>query len=457
MIDMNMNYSSFLKTKPLIYEYQGITDFDINSKLFLYQKDIVTWALRKGRACVFADCGMGKTFMQLEWARNVLEFTEKSVIILAPLAVSLQTIEEATRLNINVKHYSDRKESGIYIINYENLHKIDASDIGGIVLDESSIIKNFSGKIRKQIMKIFAHVSYKLACTATPSPNDFMELGNHAEFVGAMSREEMLSMFFVHDGGETSKWRIKSHAKKDFWRWVASWAVMLTKPSDLGYSDDGFELPAIQYIQHIVGNNTNTGEFLFPVQANTLQERIKARSATIDIRSRKCADIVNNIDESFLIWCDRNGESTTIKKLVNDCIEITGSDKPEKKEKTLLDFAHGSIKKIVTKPKIAGFGMNWQICHNMAFVGLSDSYEQFYQATRRCWRFGQNHPVNVHIIISEMEGNVLANIIRKESQAQEMRNMMLENMVDFQNEEIHATRRNITDYLPTQQFILPRF
>jgi len=452
-----MNYQEFLKKKPLIFKYQGITDFTISPILFQYQKDIVSWALQRGRACIFADCGMGKTFMQLEWAKNVLNHTGKTVIILAPLAVSMQTIEEASRLGITVRHYSERGESGIYIINYENLHKIDASDIGGVVLDESSIIKNFSGKIRKQVMDVFSKTQYKLACTATPSPNDFMELGNHAEFVGAMSREEMLSMFFVHDGGETSKWRIKSHAQKDYWRWVSSWAVMITKPSDLGYSDDGFELPGIQYIQHIVKTDIKNDEHLFFMQASTLQERIKARGLTIDVRSEKCAEIINSTDGSFLAWCDRNGESTAIKKLVDGCVEITGSDKPEKKERALLDFAHGDLKRIVTKPKIAGFGMNWQICHNMAFVGLSDSYEQFYQATRRCWRFGQKEVVNVHIIISELEGNVLTNIMRKDEQATQMRLMMLENMHDFQTEAVHATQKTITDYTPNQQIILPRF
>lgn len=452
-----MNYKEFLQTKPLIFKYSGISDFTLSPILFQYQRDIVRWALQRGRACIFADCGMGKTFMQLEWAKNVLSTTGKTVIILAPLAVSLQTIEEAKTLEIEVKHYSELAGPGIYIINYENLHKIDASDIGGIVLDESSIIKNFSGKIRKQVMDIFSHTKYKLACTATPSPNDFMELGNHAEFIGAMSREEMLSMFFVHDGGETSKWRIKAHAQNDYWRWVCSWAVMITKPSDLGYSDEGFELPEIKYIQHVVKTTTNNGEFLFPVQASTLQERIKARGETIMVRSEKCAETVNAIDDSFLIWCDRNGESVAIKKLVRDCVEITGSDKIEKKEKSLLGFAHGEIKRLVTKPKIAGFGLNLQKCHNMAFVGLSDSYEAFYQATRRCWRFGQENPVNVHIIISELEGNVLSNIQRKDLQAIEMRNMMLQNMKDFQTEAIHATQKTITEYVPSRNLILPRF
>jgi len=451
-----VRYNEFLQSKKLVFNYNGINDFSINNMLFDYQKDIVAWALKKGRAAIFADCGMGKTFMQLEWAKNVFEHTGKTVVILAPLAVSAQTIEEALKLDIIVDYYSAEKK-GILITNYENLHKVNTFDIGGVVLDESSIIKNFSGKIRQQVMDLFQQTPFKLACTATPSPNDFMELGNHAEFIGAMTREEMLSMFFVHDGGETSKWRIKYHAQHDYWRWVCSWAVMITKPSDLGYSDDGFLLPEINYIQHIVKAEYDGGEYLFPMQASSLQERIKARSMTIDARSEKGAEIVNNCNGSFLVWCDRNGESQSIKRLVDGCYEITGSDAPEKKEKMLLDFSHGNIKRIVTKPKIAGFGMNWQICHNMAFIGLSDSYEQFYQAVRRCYRFGQKNNVNVHIIISETEGNVLSNIQRKESQAMQMRDMMLTNMHDFQNEEIHATSKSQTIYNPKQSIILPKF
>lgn len=343
------------------------------------------------------------------------------------------------------------------IINYDQLHNIDADAYGGVVLDESSILKNFDGKTRNLLMEKFLQTPYKLACTATPSPNDFMELGNHAEFLGAMTREEMLSMFFVHDGGDTSKWRIKGHAKEAFWRWVSSWAVMITKPSDLGYSDDGFLLPDLKYHQHIVPVLKATEGFLMPLQASTLQERIIQRRETVDIRCQMASELVNASDEQFLIWCDRNDESDLLTKSINESVEVKGSDKPDHKSKSLLGFSAGHVKRLVSKPKIAGFGMNWQSCNQMAFVGLSDSYESFYQAVRRCWRFGQKRPVDVHIIIAETEGNVLQNIQRKDKQAKEMQEMMLANMADFQNENIRSTMPTKTAYNPTQSILIPSF
>lgn len=454
-----LDYQEFLSKKEFVFNSQGIEIDTTHGCLFDYQRDIVKWALRKGRAAIFADCGMGKTLMQLEWAYYVNQHTQKPVLLLAPLAVSSQTVLEADeKLNYNVKYvtHQDDITPGLNITNYERLDNFDFSKFGGIVLDESSIIKSFSGKIRTQILTNSRNVQFKLACTATPSPNDIMELGNHAEFVGAMSREEMLSMFFVHDGGDTSKWRIKGHAKEAFWQWVCSWAVMISKPSDLGYSDVGFELPAIHYHQHICEVDSPALGYLFPLQATGLQERIKQRSATIDIRSKKAAELVNGSDDSWLVWCDRNGESDYIKKNTR-CIEITGSDKAENKEKKLLGFATGDINSIVSKPKIAGFGMNWQHCHNMIFLGLSDSYESLYQAVRRCWRFGQKNEVHVHIVIAETEGNVLANIQRKERDAITMRDAMIANMSDIQSKEIRSTKANKTNYLPTKEITIPSF
>ena len=438
-----------------MFRPQGISTGNVNDVLFYYQREIVQWALRLGRACIFADCGLGKSFMQIEWARNVAEYTGGKVLILAPLAVSAQTIAEGQKLGVDIV---DFKESGnIHIANYEQLHNIDISKYSGVVLDESSIIKNFSGKIRTQILDSFRDMQFKLACTATPSPNDFMELGNHAEFVGAMTREEMLAMYFVHDGGETSKWRIKGHAKEVFWRFISSWAVMITKPSDLGYDDSGFILPPLNYHQHTVSVEKPTQGYLIPLQASTLQERIQERRETVDIRARKCADIVNATDSQFLIWCDRNDEADYLKKSINSSIEVRGSDTPAHKSKNLLGFASGDVQRLISKPSIAGFGMNWQSCNQMAFVGLSDSYESFYQAVRRCWRFGQKNPVDVHVIIAETEGNVLQNIQRKDAQAKEMQQMMLDNMLDFQNENIRATSAIKTIYNPQVNINLPTF
>jgi len=450
-----MQYSDFLRNKQIRFVPQGIDDAVINPKLFHYQQDIVKWALKLGRSAIFADCGLGKSFMQIEWANNICRHTGGKVLILAPLAVSHQTIHEGKKLGVDISYYGG--DADIQIINYDKLDHVDVSLFSGVVLDESSILKNFTGKIRDKIIETFINTPFKLACTATPSPNDFMELGNHAEFLGVMSRSEMLAMFFVHDGGETSKWRIKGHAQDVFWRWVSSWAVMISKPSDLGYSDEGFTLPSITYHQHIVRVDTPSDGFLFAVHANTLQERIIERRNTCDLRSQFCADIVNKSEGKFLIWCDRNDEADYLKRNIDDAIEVRGSDDPDQKSERLLGFGLGEVKRLISKPKIAGFGMNWQSCNQMAFVGLSDSYEAFYQAIRRCWRFGQKKPVDVHIIIAETEGNVLANIRRKDAQSKEMQAMMLDHMSVFQSDNIRATSRQTIAYNPTVSFKEPSF
>lgn len=450
-----MDYYHFLQSKQHIINFKGVDNYTIPKKLFDYQHCLVEWALRKGKCAIFADCGLGKTLMQISWAANVANYTNKPVLIIAPLAVGSQTIEEALLIDELITWYG--VDNKIQIINYDKLHTIDASKFAGVVLDESSILKNFAGKTRNQLIDLFKYTEYKLCCTATPSPNDLMELANHSEFLGVMSREEMLATFFVHDGGETSKWRLKGHAKTDYWAWVAQWAVMLDKPSDIGFSDKGFEKTELIYYQHIVSVNNNTSSFLFPMQATTLSERMQERRATVDVRVDKAVELVNAIDAPFLIWCDRNDESETLRKKIKDAVEVKGSDKPDVKSERLRGFSSGIIKKLVSKPKIAGFGMNWQHCNNMAFVGLSDSYEQMYQAIRRCWRFGQEKDVNVHVIVAETEGNVLQNIKRKDKQAQEMKDEMLLQMSDFQNQELRSITRNTKIYQPTKDFIKPSF
>lgn len=450
-----MDYHTFLNSKQYQVTFKSVKDYQIHDKLFDYQKSLVEWSLQKGKCAIFADCGLGKTLMQISWAANVARYTQKPVLILAPLAVSVQTINEADLINEVIKFYGC--DNYIQIINYDKLHTIDASKFSGVVLDESSILKNFTGKIRNQLISMFRDTEYKLCCTATPSPNDLMELANHSEFLGVMNREEMLATFFVHDGGETSKWRLKGHAKQSFWSWVSKWAVMLDKPSDIGFDDSGFEKTDLIYHQHIVSVTTQSSSFLFPMQASTLSERIKERRATVDIRVKKAADIVNNAQEPFLIWCDRNDESSQLKKNIIDSIEIKGSDKPEYKSKIFNDFTKQEFLRLVSKPSIAGFGMNWQHCNNMVFVGLSDSYEQLYQAVRRCWRFGQKKDVNVHIVVAETEGNVLKNIKRKDIQAKEMKQEMLSQMRDFQNQELQSITRNVSIYEANQKFKKPTF
>lgn len=442
-----MDYHKFLEEKKKNDPATGLVELPvINPMLFDYQRDIVGWALKRGRAAIWADCGMGKGPMALEYANHV----PGDVLIVAPLAVSHQFKSEAEKFGIDVG-LAKRKEDitkRVTVTNYERLDNFDLSAFTGVVLDESSILKAHDGKTRNALIDAFQQTPFRLCCTATPAPNDHMELGNHAEFLGTMSRVEMLSMFFVHDGGDTSKWRLKGHAKSEFWRWMASWAVMIRKPSDLGYDDSGFILPDLKLHQHTVDVDKPTGDFLFAMEAQTLQERLQARRSTIDDRVSKAAELVNATDEQFLVWCNLNDESAMLAKSINGAVEVKGSDSPEHKENAMMDFTDGKIRVLVSKPSIAGFGMNWQHCSNMAFVGLSDSYEQYYQAVRRCWRFGQKKPVNVHVINAETEGAVVANIRRKEQDAIAMAESMVEHMREINAASIHgATVRDKTPYV----------
>lgn len=440
------SYEDFLAHKRVIDPATGLQDVPpLNPQLFDFQRDIVGWALKRGRAAIFADCGMGKTPMQLEWARHI----PGNVLILAPLAVAAQTVREGEKFGIAVKYAREQHqaEQGITITNYEMLEHFDPSEFDGVVLDESSILKAYDGKTRTRIIDAFAKTPFRLACTATPAPNDYMELGNHAEFLGVMSRVEMLAMFFVHDGGETQQWRLKGHAESEFWKWLCSWAVMIRKPSDLGYDDGDFTLPEMVMHQSTVKVDKPTDGYLFPLEAQSLQDRLAARRSTITERVEDCAAIVNATKRPFLVWCNLNSESDALVKAIPDAVEVKGSDSNDAKERAMLGFTDGSIRVLVTKPSIAGFGMNWQHCADMAFVGLSDSYEQFYQAVRRCWRFGQHNTVNVHVITAETEGAVVANIKRKEADAMSMAENMVEHMKDLNAEALRgATVRVKSEY-----------
>ena len=445
-----MNYEEFIEKKKIQITSNGFDVGDINPMLFDFQKDIVRWALKKGRACVFADCGLGKTPIQLEWAHQVCGYTGGDVLILAPLAVVEQTKREGIKFGIPVTvcRVQDDVKPGINIANYEIISHFDTSDFAGIVLDESSILKHFESKTRTQIIDAFVDTEYKLACTATPAPNDYMELGNHAEFVGVATRVEMLSMYFVHDGGDTSKWRLKGHAEDIFWKWLTTWAVVIQNPSDLQYYEDGYDLPELTVFEDVIA----TGK---PV-AKTMTERRIARKDTLEERCRKAADIANSIwDGSCIVWCDLNAESELLKKLIVGAVEVKGSDKPDHKVKSIVRFQNNEISCLVSKPSIFGFGCNLQNCSKMIFVGLSDSYEAYYQAIRRCWRFGQTENVDVYIVISDQEGAVRENILRKEVDAQKMINEMVQYTKDILTEEIHNTTRNVSIYDPQKPMVLP--
>ncbi len=456
-----MEYSEFLNNKAITDTPTGLIVDDLPGYLFDFQRDIVKWALARGRACIFSGCGTGKTPMQLAWADKVFNKTGKNVLIAAPLAVSTQTVREAKeKFNVECEYKRDGEpsKSGITVTNYEMLHSFCPDDYIGFVGDESSILKSYTGKIRNMIIENYGKIPYRLACTATPSPNDYMELGNHSEFMGAMTRSEMLSMFFVHDGGETQKWRIKGHASDDFWRWVSSWAVMLRSPSDIGYDNGGFVLPPLNMHEIIVeADHKKTTDTLFKVEAKTLQERQRARSESTHDRCNKIAEIVNSTNESWILWCDRNVESEYLSKIISNSKEIRGSHTPEYKEKTMLEFSDGIVSRLITKPSIAGFGMNWQHCGNVAFVGLSDSYEQYYQALRRSWRYPRKEPVNCYIVISSIEGAVLSNIKRKERQDELMVDEMTKNMKEYIQGNIKKLKRTSTKYNPKIEMKIPKW
>jgi len=419
-------YNKFIESKKVKNIATGFMPSDINEKLFDFQQDIVKWACLRGRAAIWADCGLGKTAMQLEWANQVKNYTGGKILIFAPLAVSKQTKREGEKFGYDVKICSEMNDiiDGINITNYQKIENFNLSEFDGIILDESSILKNYSGKYRNLIIDSTKEIPFRLACTATPAPNDQMELGNHAEFVGAMSRTEMLSMFFIHDGSDTSKWRLKGHAEKDFYEWVCSWAVMIRKPSDLGYNDSQFILPELIVEQSVV-ETEKTGNNLFQIEAKTLIERRDARRDTIEERAAKAAEIINQYpDEQWLIWTNLNTEADEISKLCG-AVNVQGSDSDEKKESSMMEFSSGDIKRLVSKPSIAGLGINWQQCHNVIFMGLSDSFEQYYQAIRRCWRFGQKKPVRCYIVTADVEGAVVENIERKQKDAEKMADYML--------------------------------
>ena len=443
----------FLESKKLFVDSVGfrVSAEDINIHAKLFQSDIVRWSLQKGRAAIFAGTGLGKTFMQLEYANKVCIYTGGDVLIVAPLAVAQQTVREGEKFGIEVNYCRSQEEimPGITITNYEMLHKFNLEHFIGVVLDESSILKSFTGKVRNQIIESFSKTPYRLACTATPAPNDIMELCNHAEFLGVMKRSEMLAMWFVHDGGDTSKWRLKGHVRESFWTWVASWAVMLQNPSDLGYEDTEYQLPPLNI--HSVVVPTDGPE------AKTMTERRKARKESVDFRVAAAAELINQSKENWLVWCGLNDESDKLTKSIQDAIEIRGSHKPEYKEKTIAEFSAGEIPILVSKASICGFGINMQVCSNMAFVGLSDSFEQYFQAVRRCWRFGQTKPVNVYVITSEAEGAVVENINRKEQEFQEMLSGMIAATQSICAENIRATLRDATIYDPQEIMQIPEW
>lgn len=453
-----MTYKEFLKNKELRSIQAGfnVDRNELNPNGFEFQKDIVQWALRKGKAAIFSDCGSGKTEMSLDFAYQVHKKTGYNVLIIAPLAVVKQTQKEGIKFGIEVNVCRDQEDviDGINITNYEIIDHFDSSLFGCVILDESSILKSFTSATRNELIDRFIATPYKLCCTASPSPNDHSELANHAEFLGIMSRTEMLATYFIHDGSDTSKWRLKGYGEKRFWEWVATWAVCVRNPADLGYSNEGYDLPKLNLIEHIVESETKEYE-LVPKLAETLSERQEARKESIENRVEVARQLVEGNNDTWLVWCDYNAESSALHKAIKDSVEIVGADSPERKAQVAMDFAEGKIKALVSKCSIYGFGMNFQTTHQMIFCGISDSFESFYQAIRRCWRYGQEHDVNVHIIISQKEKNVLDNIKRKQRQMEEMQSNMIALMKDVTMSEMKHTTRITTEYKPKEEMEIP--
>lgn len=423
-----MEYREFIESKMKAHIHSGfdVNESDLNTNLFDFQKFIVNKALSSGKYAIFADCGLGKTLMQLEWANQVNKHTGKPVIILAPLAVSGQTIKEGEKFGIKVRKYDSK--SPIQITNYEQLEKIDSTQFSGVVLDESSILKNFEGATKKLIIDSFCKTPYKLACTATPSPNDPMELGNHSEFLDIMGRNEMLAMYFVHDGGETAKWRLKGHARKKFYQWVGQWAIMLSKPGDIGFEMNGYELPDLNLIEKEIKTPKRDNGSLFNDTAISATNFNHELRITRIERLDEVVSIVNGSDENFIIWIKQNEEGEILRKLIPESVEVKGSDIPEYKEKMLLGFANNEFRVLITKTKIAQFGLNYQNCRNQIFASLDFSFEGLYQAIRRSYRFGQKNQVNIYLITTDTMSNVNQSIQNKQKQFEIMQKEMSESV-----------------------------
>jgi DNA modification methylase len=431
-----MKYKDFLKSKQKTHIQSGFEIETLNSNLFDFQSFIVKRSLKAGKYAIFADCGLGKTLMQLEWAYQVSKHTNKPVLILAPLAVKGQTFNEAIKFGIDT--------TLIDIMNYEQLDNIDCAKYSGVVLDESSILKNFEGETKKQIIDSFKNTPYKLACTATPSPNDPMELGNHSEFLDIMGRNEMLAMYFVHDGGETAKWRLKGHAIKRFYQFIGSWAVMLNKPQDIGFAIDGYNLPQLNlYEREIKTPKRNNGSLFNDAIISATNFNQELRLTKIE-RMDEVAGIVNNSDENFIIWIKQNEEGELLKSLIPDAIEVKGSDSPEYKEKMLLGFAKNEFRVLITKTKIAQFGLNYQNCRNQIFASLDFSFEGLYQAIRRSYRFGQKNQVNIYLITTDTMKNVKQSIDNKQKQFEIMQKEMADAMnANINNQTLTSKEFNI--------------
>ena len=454
-----MSYDDFIARKLSIVPATGLADVgQIAGPLFPHQEPLTRWAMRRGRAAIFADTGLGKTRMQLAWADAVHRLAGQDVLILAPLAVAAQTVREGIDMDVMVTQCREPEDvrCGINITNYDRLHKFDCERFGAVVLDESSIIKHHSSKTLKALLDAFRDTPFKLCATATPAPNDWTELGTHAEFLGICTQAEMLAEYFVHDGGDTQTWRLKGHAREVFWRWVATWAAMVRKPSDLGFEDALYALPPLTVREHHVESDAKPADgMLFALEASTMSERRSARRDSLAARVEACAAMVNADAQPWIVWCDLNDEGDALMAAIPDAIEVRGSDDADVKEERLRDFAEGRARVLISKPSICGWGLNWQHCARIAFVGVTDSWEAYYQAVRRCWRFGQKREVHAHIFASQLEGAIVANLKRKESDAKSMADSLSAETLAAVQKSVLGMVRETNLYEPRKAIAVP--
>lgn len=447
------NYASFLSSKTLATRPTGrdVDPSEVHSSLFPFQRDMTVWALRKGKAALFTTTGTGKTRMQIEFAR----LCGQKTLIIAPLAVAQQTIREAAKMGVEIKYARREADCSphITITNYEMVEKLNPRQFGAVVCDESGILKDYTSATRNMLIETFCDTPWRLCCTATPAPNDIAEIANHAEFLGVMTRVEMLASFFVHDD---DGWRLKGHARRPFFRWMASWAMSLNKPSDLGYSDDGYNLPPLHIEPVIVDCNAVPKDRLFFGGLKGVGDRIATRKATASDRVKVTAEMINSSDEPWVAWCGLNDESNALHHAIPDCVHVEGTQHPEIKAQLLLKFAENRTRVLVTKPKIGAHGLNLQHCSKMVFVGLGDSFEQYFQAIRRCWRFGQTRPVTAYIVLSEVEQEIHENVLRKEREHMLMSQELINEVSEFEKAEMRGIRGK-DEYRPDKEMSLPKW
>lgn len=459
-----ISYADFLKGKRPSVPDAGfkVAPADLHADLLPHQRAIVAWAVRKGRCAVWADTGLGKAFIALEWSRQLLKNGHATrVLILAPLAVAQQFVREGAKWQMPVTYARDASqvEDGVTVSNYERLHLFDASTFDAVVLDESSVLKAFTGETKRALIRTFRATRYRLCCTATPAPNDIIELCNHADFLSVMTQQEMLSRFFTprgSDDGSTGQYRLKAHATRDFYRWLASWAIACKLPSDLGYPDDGYVLPELTIASHFVDVDWAPDGHLFFTELKGVTHRAQVRRSTVRTRVETAARIVSSEpNEQWLLWYGRLDEARGLALAIPGAEIVQGSDSVERKEEILRRFADGNVRVLITHPDIAGFGLNFQTCARMAFVGLSDSYEAYYQSIRRCWRFGQERSVIAHIVLTDAERAIYNNVLRKEQEAGVMTSQLVAAMREFEVEELRGTGDWSDDYRPQVPMIVP--